>query len=175
MTDDLMTRARQAIEAEETARLEAKATELATVDERARLEAEKEVKRQEARETAAKALNTQAVTLSAVARKFDTAVMALVELAKAADRRNHVIQEQAALMAAADVPEAKGCGGETVVVGGEIHGTRDTKLDVLLARAVALAANEVGTPGNGLRQLITNLNPQSGPLGRTTGVERAQR
>ncbi|MFI1418963.1 hypothetical protein ACH4VX_13380 [Streptomyces sp. NPDC020731] len=175
MTDDLMTRARQAIEAEETARLEAKAAELASADDRARLQAEQEARRQQARETATKALNAPGVTLPDLARQFDTAVAALVELAKAADQRNRVIQEQATALAAADVFGASSRGGSAVDLDGEIHSIRDAKPAELLARAVAVAASEVGTPGNGLKQLASDLLPHSGPLARRTAVERAQR
>ncbi|MFC7825618.1 hypothetical protein [Streptomyces sp. NPDC057375] len=175
MTDDLLTRARQAIEAEETARLQAKAGELASADERARLQAEAEAKHQHARDTATKALNAPAVALGGVAKKFDAAVAALVALAQAADLRNRTIQQQAALLTAADVPEQRGRGGNAVEVDGQVHSVRDAKAVELLARAVALAANEVATPTNGLKSLASDLLPYSGPLARLTPVEHAER
>ncbi|MFI2634741.1 hypothetical protein ACH5A2_30815 [Streptomyces collinus] len=175
MTDDLMTRARQALADEEAARLRAKADELATGDERARLQTEAEAKRQHARDTAAKALNAPAVALGTVAQKFDAAVAALVALAEAAELRHRTIQQQAALLIAAHVPEARARGGNSVELDGELHSVRDAKPDELLARAVALAAREVGTADNGLRSLASDLLPHSGPLARLTPVERAHR
>jgi hypothetical protein len=157
MTDDLMTRARQAIEDEEAARLRAKADELATGDERARLQAEAEAKAQHARDIAAQAMNAPAVTLGGVAKRFDAAVSALVALAQAAELRNRTIQQQAALLVAAEVPEAQARGGNSVELGDEVHST------------------EVATADNGLKSLAGDLLGQSGPLGRLTPVERAQR
>lgn len=170
-TNDVMTRARQALAGEEAARLEAKAAELATADERARREAEKEAKRQQATAAAADAL--AGVSLPKLAEKFDAAVAALVELAQAAEHRNRTIQQQAALLTAADVPENRGRGGNGLVLNGETHSTSD--LRELLARAAALAANQVGTPANGVQGLASGLLPYSGPLFRTTPVERVRR
>ncbi|WEH15016.1 hypothetical protein [Streptomyces sp. VNUA24] len=175
MTDDLMIRARQALADEESARLLAKAEELASGDERARLEDAQKAKQAHARETAAVALNTKGITLPDLARQFDAAVTALVELAQAADRRNRTIEQQAVLMAAADAPEAQGRGGGSVVLGDEIHSIRDAKPTELLARALAVAASEVGTRDNGGSSLVTSLLAYSGPLARLTAVERAQR
>ena len=175
MTDDLMERARQAIEAEESARLNVKAEEIASADERARLRVEKETKRQHARDTAAKALNAPAVALGGVAKKFDAAVSALVALAEAAELRNRTIRQQAALMQGADVPENQGRGGNAVELDGEVHSVRDARSPELLARALAVAASEQATPENGLASLASDLLKHSGPLHRLTPVERAQR
>ncbi|WP_031103433.1 hypothetical protein [Streptomyces sp. NRRL S-146] len=175
MTDDLMTRARQALADEEAARLHAKADELATGDERARLQAEQEDKHQRARDAAAQALNAPAVALRGVAQKFDAAVAALVELAQAAELRQRTVAQQAALLVAADVPEQRARGGNAVELDGQIHSVRDAKSVELLARAVALAAKEVGTADNGLKSLASDLLPHSGPLARLTTVERAER
>ncbi|MEV5468318.1 hypothetical protein AB0N37_22230 [Streptomyces griseoincarnatus] len=175
MTDDLMERARQAIEAEESARLDAKAEEIASADERTRLEAEKEAKRQHARDTAAQALDAPAVALGGVAKRFDAAVSALVALAEAAELRNRTIQQQAALVQAADVPENRGRGGNAVELDGRVHSVNDARSAELLARALAVAANEKATPGNGLATLVSDLLKHTGPLHRLTPVERAQR
>ncbi|GFH35450.1 hypothetical protein [Streptomyces pacificus] len=175
MTDDLMTRARQAIEAEESARLDSKAEEIASADERARLQAEKEAKRQHARDTATQALNAPAVALGGVAKRFDAAVSALVALAEAAELRNRTIQQQAALVQAADVPENQGRGSNSVELGGRVHSVRDARPAELLARALAVAASEAATPDNGVKSLASDLLPHSGPLHRLTPVERAQR
>lgn len=175
MTEELMTRARLAIEAEEAARLEAKATELATADERARLEAEQEARREEVRAAASQALSDPAISLAALAKKFDAAVAALVDLVEAAEARNLVIRQQAVALGAADVQGNRSHGGNGLVLDGEGYSIRDAKPAELVARTVAVAANEVGTPDNGLRQLASDVLPHSGPLGRATAVERARR
>lgn len=139
------------------------------------MEAEKEAKREHARKTAAKALNAPAAALGTVARKFDAAVSALVELAEAAELRNRTIRQQAALLAAADVPGAGASGGSSVELDGQIHSVHDARVVELLARAAALASNEVGTPDNGTGALASRLLSHSGPLHRLTPVERARR
>ncbi|CAM5527081.1 hypothetical protein SMICM304S_05515 [Streptomyces microflavus] len=100
---DLMQLARQAIEDEDTARLNAKAAELATADEAARLAAAKEARTEELKAAAEEAMNAEGVTLSDLARKFDTAVAALADLANAACTRNEVIGRHAAGIQAAEL------------------------------------------------------------------------
>ncbi|MET9564292.1 MULTISPECIES: hypothetical protein [Streptomyces] len=172
---DLMQLARQAIEDEDNDRLNAKAAELATADERARLEAEQEAKRAHAREVATKALNAKGVTLPDVARKFDAAVAALVALAESADLRNRTIRQQSAVLTSVGAVEQAGSGGNTVYLNGERHSIQDAKVAELMARALAVSANEVTTSDNGLRNLASVLGAHSGPLHRLTAVERAAR
>lgn len=175
MNDDLMTRARQALADEQAAHLEAKAGELATADERARLAAEQEARQAHARDAATKALNTKGVTLPDVARKFDAAVSALVALAESANLRNRTIRQQSAILSAAQVPEHVSSGGNVVRFGDERHSIKDAQPAELLARALAVACSEVATSDNGVKVLASDLTAHSGPLGRLTPVERAQR
>ncbi len=155
---ELMELARQAIKDEDSARLNAKAAELATADEAARLAAAKEARTEELKAAAEEAMNAEGVTLSDIARKFDTAVAALADLANAACVRNEVIGRHAAGIQAAGLREAE-----------------RTPAPELLARALALAANQVATPGNGLKNLASGVLAYSGPLHRATAVERAAR
>lgn len=155
---ELMQLARQAIEDEDTARLNAKAEELATADERARQAAAKEARTEELKAAAEEAMSAEGVTLSDLARKFDAAVAALADLANAACTRNEVIGRHAAGIQAAGLREAE-----------------RTPAPELLARATAVAANEVATPANGLGRLASSLLAHSGPLHRLTAVERAAR
>ncbi|QDI68789.1 hypothetical protein CD934_08900 [Streptomyces calvus] len=157
-TDDLMTRARQALADEEADRLQAKAAELATDDERARLEAEQQARREKLKADAEAALLAEGVTLPDLADKFDAAVAVLVDLAEAACTRNNLIRQHAAGLAAAQLPDAQ-----------------RTPARELLARATAQAASKVRTRDSDLGRLITSLNADGGPLSRTTPVERARR
>ncbi|SFL04848.1 hypothetical protein [Streptomyces pini] len=158
MNADPMTRARQAIEAEEAARLEAKAEEIAAADERARQAAEREAQREKLKADAEAAMTAEGITLPDLARKFDAAVAALADLARAACNRNEVIRQHAAGLEAAQLPNAQ-----------------RTPAPELLARAVVVAASEVGTVDNGLNRLASDLRAHSGPLARLTPVERADR
>ncbi|CAM5548563.1 hypothetical protein I6J39_26430 [Streptomyces californicus] len=155
---ELMELARQAIKDEDSARLNAKAAELATADEAARLAAAKEAHTEELKAAAEEAMNAEGVTLSDLARKFDAAVAALADLATAACTRNEVIGRHASGIQAAGLREAE-----------------RTPAPELLARALALAANQVATPGNGLKNLASGVLAYSGPLHRATAVERAAR
>ncbi|MER6157532.1 hypothetical protein ABT147_18605 [Streptomyces sp. NPDC001868] len=152
-TDDLMSRARQVLADEESARLQAKATELATADERARLEAERQTQREKLRAEAEAALSAEGVTLPDLANKFDATVAALADLAEAACTRNALVRQHAtALPNAQRIPERE-----------------------LLARATAQAASKVCGREPDLGRLITSLNADGGPLWRTTAVENARR
>ena len=155
---ELMELARQAIQDEDTARLNAKATELATADERARQAAAKEAHVARLMLAAEEAMSAEGVTLSDLARKFDAAVAALADLANAACTRNEVIGRHASGIQAAGLREAE-----------------RTPAPEALARALALAANQVATPENGLKNLASSLLAHSGPLHRLTAVERAAR
>ncbi|MFH9759735.1 hypothetical protein ACH4MJ_29980 [Streptomyces anulatus] len=155
---ELMQLARQAIEDEDTARLNAKAEELATADERARQAAAKEARTEELKAAAEEAMSAEGVTLPDIARKFDAAVTALADLANAACTRNEVIGRHASGIQAAGLREAE-----------------RTPAPEVLARALALAANQVATPENGLKNLASSLLAHSGPLHRLTAVERAAR
>ncbi|MER7695569.1 hypothetical protein [Streptomyces sp. NPDC096095] len=155
---ELMQLARQAIADEDSARLNAKAAELATADEANRLAAAKEARTEELKVAAEEAMNAEGVTLPDIARKFDAAVAALADLARAACARNDVIGRHASGIQAAGLREAE-----------------RTPAPETLARALALAANQVATPGNGLKNLASGVLSYSGPLHRLTAVERAAR
>ncbi|MBL3665642.1 hypothetical protein JL475_06425 [Streptomyces sp. M2CJ-2] len=158
-TDDLMTRARQALADEESARLQAKADELATADERARLQAERQAQREKAKADAEVALSAEGVTLPDLADKLDDAVAALVDLAEAACNRNEVIRQHAAGLQAAQLPDAQ-----------------RTSAGLMLARAAILAAAKIQRRDDAdLRRLLTDLTSITGPLSRSTVVERARR
>lgn len=156
--NELMQLARQAIEDEDSARLNAKAAELATAEESARQAAEKEAHVARLMAAADEAMSAEGVTLSDIARKFDAAVAALADLARAACTRNEVIGRHASGIQAAGLREAE-----------------RTPAPEVLARALALAANQVATPGNGLKNLASGVLAHSGPLHRRTAVERAAR
>ncbi|MER6190564.1 hypothetical protein [Streptomyces cyaneofuscatus] len=113
---------------------------------------------EELKAAATEAVNAEGVTLPDIARKFDAAVAALADLANAACTRNDVIVRHSVGIQAAGLRDAT-----------------STPPRELLARALATAINQVGTPGNGLNQLASGLLAHSGPLHRLTAVERAAR
>ncbi|WP_328719150.1 hypothetical protein OHT52_06305 [Streptomyces sp. NBC_00247] len=156
--EDLMQLARQAIEDGDTDWLNAKAAELAAADELAKEAAAKEAHRQAVKAAAEEAIRAEGVTLPDLGRKFDAAVAALVELARGACARNEVIRQHAPGIQTVGLVDAA-----------------PTPARELLARAVAVAASEVGTPDNGLNQLASGVGKYSGPLHRQTPVELAVR
>ncbi|GAA2246519.1 hypothetical protein GCM10010145_11970 [Streptomyces ruber] len=157
-TDNLITRARLAIEAEEKARVVAKAAELAEADKHAESVAERQAQHDQLKADAEAALSAEGVTLPELADLFDAAVAALAALAEGACTRNDLIGQHAAGLALAKLPNAE-----------------RTPVRELLARATAQAAEQVRGRDTDLGRLITSLNADGGPLWRITPVERARR
>ncbi|WP_060176891.1 hypothetical protein [Streptomyces sp. IMTB 1903] len=172
MTDDLMTRARQAIASEDAERLADKARQINETDEQARVAEEAQRRRDDAIDAAARALAAEGISLPALGAKFNAAVAALADLAEAATIREQVIRDQATALLAVGAADLTGRTAEYVEISGQRFAVADNKPAVLVARACAVAASALELDANGT-SLVTILNPASGPLWRQTPAEEA--
>ncbi|MER7509982.1 hypothetical protein ABTX82_16775 [Streptomyces lavendulae] len=172
MTDDLMTRARQALANEDAERLADKARQIAAADEDARLAEEAQRRRDQALADAVAALAADGVNLTSLARKFDAAVAALMDLIRSADSRNAEIRSRAAALLAAGCSEHVFSWGDAIEIGDDRWTVIDAEPAELAARALALAAGDsLSVHG---ANIVNLLAPASGPLQRLTAVERAR-